>query len=635
VRHGRRLESATELSHALTNKESQPEAWRWALPVFIAVATFIAFLPALQADFVAWDDEPNFTANPYYRGLGWTQLRWMWSTTLMGHYIPISWMTLGLDYVIWGMNPKGYHLTNLLLHSTNAVLIYFLARKLLRASGAFADKGDPRTVAVAAAFAALLFAIHPLRVESVAWITERRDMLSTLFYLSAIFLYLRSVERPSQRGRWYWTSAAVFALALLSKGTAVTLAPVLLILNIYPLRRLGGQAGWTSPSARRVYLEILPFALLSMAISLVSIVALKPGRQLGLGGKLAVSAYSLTFYLWKTVIPTNLAALYEMPKKLHPLELRFVVSYAVTLALAAVVLGIRHRWRGVAMAAVAYVIIILPLLGVVQNGPQIAADRYTYHAAPALALIVASGFSRLRRPLSPLPLVIASAIVVAFGVATWRQTLKWRDTETLWTQVLHVDDTSPVGHFAMGSLRFKQDRVPEAIAHYKRALAVDSLYAEGYNNLGVALARQGNFGEASLQYERALALKPAYAEAHNNWGIALANQGDLAGAIAHYSAALDIDPSLADAETNWGNALVRQNKPLEALPHYERALRYEPDDADAHHNWGVALAVLGNLSEAVEHFRATLLLQPNHAEAARYLELATQLLRRQRGSASP
>ncbi|HEU4994248.1 MAG TPA: tetratricopeptide repeat protein [Gemmatimonadaceae bacterium] len=635
MRHHRRLDAAAQLEDPVSGlpapqqggaSQRRRQTWEWALPALIAVATFIAFLPALRADFVDWDDESNFLANPYYRGLGPAQLRWMWSTTLMGHYIPVSWMTLGLDYTLWGMNPAGYHLTNLVLHCANAVLFYFLARRLLNAANLAGQNADQRSVAVAAAIAALLFAIHPLRVESVGWVTERRDMLSMLFYLSALILYLRYVEQSAHRLRPYLLALGTFVLSLLSKGTAITLAPLLLILNVYPLRRLGGKAGWWTASARRVYLEVLPIALLSAAISLLSIIALKPGRQLPFTGKLAVSAYSLAFYLWKTIAPSGLAPLYDMPKQVNPLEPRFIASYAVVAVLIALVLAVRRPWPGVAAAALAYFVILFPLLGVVQNGPQIAADRYTYHASPALALVIGSVLLRLKRPLAPPVLAFASALIVAFGVLTWRQTRFWNNTEVLWTRVLEVDETSPVGNFAMGAIRFKQDRVAEAIQHYSTALAVDSLYGEGHNNLGVALARQRRFPEAIREYQRAIALKPSLADAHNNLGTALAAVGDLNGAITQYSTALSFDPGRTDAEINWGNALVRLDSARQALPHYARAVQLRPTSADAHHNWGVALARLGDLPAAIEQFRATLAIQPDHAEAARYLEIATRML---------
>src|SRR5437899_4531129 len=276
----------------------------WLVPVLIALVTFAAFLPTLQNQFVTWDDATNFLENAHYRGLGWTHIRWMW-TTHLGHYIPLTWMTLGLDYLLWGMNPFGYHLTSLLLHAANAVVFFVVVRRILtRALPSPSERGH--ALAVAAGFAALVFAIHPLRVESVAWVTERRDVLSGLFYLVAILMYLRACERGAPGRGWYWLSVAVFVGALLSKSMVVNLPVVLVILDVYPLRRLGGFVGWWSGPARRVYVEKIPFVFLAAAASAVALMAqlsvhtVTSLAQLSVPGRLAVSAYGLSLYLWKT-----------------------------------------------------------------------------------------------------------------------------------------------------------------------------------------------------------------------------------------------------------------------------------------------------------------------------------------------
>ena len=522
---------------------------RWLIPLIIALVTFAVFLPSLRNGFVTWDDDRNFLQNFHYRGLGVMQLRWMWTTFHMGHYVPLSWMTLGLDYVLWGMNPAGYHLTTVLLHTANTVVLYFIARRLLLLTRA--ETSDERTIDIGAALAALLFAIHPLRVESVVWITERRDVLSGLFYFLCILFYLRTREDGEKSRRWYWLTVIMLACALLSKATAVTVPAVLLMLNVYPLRRLGGAKGWWSDSARRVYLELLPFALLAVATAIVSIVALHPPSQLNLAGKLAVSAWSLCFYLWKTLLPTNLAPLYEMRHRISPLHVPYLVSYVAVIGLTVLAWVERRRWTGVSMAWLAFVVIIFPLLGVVQNGPQIAADRYTYQAAPVLAILAGAAFARLPWPLPFAPVGLATGVLVALGALTWNQTHVWHDSETLWSRVLSHDSESSIAHTALASLLFERGNVDEAIEHYERSLALDPSYAEGHNNLGVALARQGKFAEAIAHYQRALALKPEYAEAHTNWGVVIARQGDPARAIEHYRQALAVDPENADAHVNW------------------------------------------------------------------------------------
>jgi len=427
----------------------------WAVPAIVALITFAAFLPALRAGFVTWDDNRNFLENPAYRGLGWPQIRWMWTSFHLGHYVPLTWMTLGLDYELWGMNPVGYHLQNLLLHCANAVLVYVLARRVMTLSGL---DGEPGQLDAAAGLAALLFAVHPLRVESVAWVTERRDMLSLLFCLVSVLCYCRSVIPNERQRRWYILSLVTFAMALLSKATSISLPAVLLVLNVYPLKRVGVH-GSNGRSARAVFLELVPFAVLSVATAVLSIVALSPPPQLSFGGKLAVSAFSLTFYIWKSFAPSGLAPLYEMPKVVDPFATRYVVSYAVVVLTSAAAWGVRRRFPGATTAWVVFLVVLLPMLGAVQNGPQIAADRYTYHAAPALAILAAGAAAQWRRvPLGlrwSLPVAI---LALLFGL-TWRQTEIWHDSERLWSRVLAVDSTSSIAQVAMGDVLIAQNRL--------------------------------------------------------------------------------------------------------------------------------------------------------------------------------
>src|SRR6266571_642683 len=609
-------------AHALTHR------WGfWLLPVLIALVTFVPFLPTLDNQFVNWDDQKNFLDNPHYRGLGWAHLRWMW-TTHMGHYIPLTWMTLGLDYLLWGMNPVGYHLTNLLLHAANAVVFFFVVRRLLaRALPSPSEHGY--ALAVSSGVAALVFAIHPLRVESVAWVTERRDVLSGLFYLVAILLYLRACERGARGRGWYWLSVAALVGALLSKSMVVNLPVVLLILDVYPLRRLGGVVGWWSAPARRVYVEKIPFVLLAAAASAIALWAqlshntmVSVVRLSGLG-RLAVSVYGVSFYLWKTVAPVNLSPLYELPPTVNPWAPPFIVSYGVVVAITAIVLALRRRVPGLPAAWGAYIVVLLPVLGIFQSGPQIAADRYTYLAGLGWAILAGAGLlscwrssrrSKTGTPANWLLAGIAFCVVVGLGVLTWNQVQVWHDSEKLWNHSAAIDPRSPVGQYSWGLALAQEGQLTEAIEHYTTALRIKPDYADAHINLGIALAQQGKLAEASEHYQQALYSKPDSADAHINWGVALARQGKPAEAIDHYRQALQIKPDHAVAHYNWGNGLIQQDKPAEASEHYRQALRFKPGYAIAHINWGVALARQGKPAEASDHYRQALQIKPESAE---------------------
>jgi tetratricopeptide (TPR) repeat protein len=565
---------------------------RWLVPLAVAAITVITFLPVLGAEFVAYDDPENYLQNQHYRGLGWPQLRWMWTTTHLGHYVPLSWMTLGLDYLLWGMNPAGYHAVNLLLHAANAVMLFFLARRVFRLAG-IERSGDALAAVAPAAFAALVFAVHPLRVESVAWITERRDMVALAFSLASVLCYLRSHDALSRSRRWYWLSVATFVCALLSKATAVMLPATLLVLNVYPLRRIGGAAGWASTSARQAIKELVPFGAASLLAGLGSIFALQPGVQLGATDKLAVSAYSLAFYVWKTVAPTNLAPLYERRLPIPILSPVFIASYAVVIVFVAAAWMWRRRFPGLTAAFVAFTAAIFPLLGFLQNGPQIAADRYTYHAAPALAILLGAALAMFERRAV---LVAAASVIGILGFLTNRQTRVWKNSESLWQRVLQFDSVSYLAN----------------------------------NNLGVVLAEQGKSNEAIARYRRSIRTRPSHMYAHNNLGFELAQRGELEAAIEEYRAALAIDPTYADAEVNWGNALLQLRRFDEAVTHYAAAARLDPERAAVHFNWGVALREKGDVLGAIGQYERALTLDPDFLDARRELADAMNALGQQR-----
>ena len=563
------------MTHKSKSREREvvPQRWiPWLVPALIALITLAAFLPTLHNQFVNWDDHNNLLDNPHYRGLGGPQLRWMITAFYMGHYIPLTWMTFGLDYLLWGMKPFGYHLTSLLLHAANAVIFYFLARRLLGLALPGPAEPGRAGLALSAGVAALLFALHPLRVESVAWATERRDVLSGLFYLLAILVYLRGRGPGERSQRWHWGALALFACALLSKSMAVSLPVVLLILDVYPLRRLGGSIGWWGEPARRVYVEKIPFVLLALATSAIAFLALfqihnmAPLAQVSVLGRLAVSAFGLGFYLWKTVVPVSLSPLNELGF-VNPWAPPFLLSYGVVLALTALALTLRRRFPALPAAWLAYVVILLPVLGIFQNGPQIVADRYTYLACLGWAILAGAGLLSCWRLIPFLVSGLVVCVLLALGTLTWNQVQIWHDSARLWTHALAIDPKSP--------------------------------YA--LNNLGIALAEQGGWAEAIAHYQQALRVKPDYADAHSYWGVALDEQGRWAEAIAHYQQALRIKPDYADAHNNWGVALAEQGRWTEAIKHYRQALHIDPDYTPARSNLVNTLRDLGRRNEAMEY----------------------------------
>src|SRR5215813_12878864 len=567
---------------------------QWAIPILVVVLTVATFYPALQNRFVNWDDYRNIVENPHFRGLGWTNLVWMFTTFHVGHYQPLSWVTLGLDYVLWGMNPFGYHLTSLLLHAATAVVFFFLARELL----AIASGSEENQIAVwiGAAIAALVFALHPLRVESVAWATERRDVLSGLFYTLTILTYLHAWRAGKLRGKWYWVTLGLFLCAILSKSLTVTLPAVLLLLDIYPLRRLGGTQGWWSKAARAVYWEKVPFALLSLGFSAVAFIALAQIenmaslQRLGLLDRLTISVYSLWFYFWKTLAPFKLSPLYELPTDLDFSRPSFMLSYVVVSLAVGLGLALRRRQPWVGIAGLVYLVTLLPVLGIFQNGPQIVADRYSYIACMGWAVLAGAGahyfwqasvVGRIRKPSFVLGCWAGVIVLFGLGFLTWRQTQVWHDPERLWSYVL-----STTG---------------------------ESLFAR--NNLGNALAAEGRFDEAMNQFERALKTDPGLAKAHYNMGSLLTQQGKLDEAIAHFRQVMLLAPEDGRPPYHLGQIFSRQGKFDEAIRNYRLALRIDPSNLKARYYLAVALAEQGDLEGASKEFRESLHADPNLAEA--------------------
>lgn len=604
------------------------------MPFFVVLLTLAAFLPALWNGLVDWDDYKTLVENQNYRGLGWAQLQWMFSTFYMGHYQPLSWATFGVDYLLGGVEPFGFHLTNLLLHAANAALFYFVTLHLLssgRGSPAAFGEGPLR---VAAGFGALLFAVHPLRVESVAWATERRDVLSGLFFLLTILLYLRAAavsEDNGARRRWLSAAVIVYVLSLLSKASGIVLPVVLLILDVYPLKRLGGGPGkWFGPEVRKVWLEKVPFAFLAVAFGIIALFAqegagaLKAVERYDVFSRLAQALYGLAFYLWKSVLPLGLSPLYELPVKLNPLAWPFLLSGFVVLAISVSLYLSRRAWPAGIAVWVYYAVVLFPVLGTAQSGPQLAADRYSYLSCLGWALLGAAALryaldARLSGSIQGRKFIfapmLAGAVVLALGILTWKQTLVWRDSESLWRHALAVGRESSTVHYNLAYALQKRGQFSEAIEHYRKSLQFNPLVADAHYYLADALAMQGSFGEAMEHYGQAIKINPEFWGAHYNLAIVLERQGRIGEAIGYYRQAVQINPADVDGHNKLAMVLSRQGEFNEATEHFRRSLKLAPAQSEVYLSLGNIMARQGNLDEAVQHYNEAIKIKPNFAEA--------------------
>jgi len=639
------------------------------IPLAVVVISGLAFAPVLQNDFVNWDDRVNLLDNRSYRGLSWTHLQWMFTTFHNSLYRPLTWITLGADYLFWGMNPSGYHLTSLFLHCAAALLFYVLSIRLLSLANSSLDRDDV-AIKIAAAFAALLFAIHPLRVEPIAWASGRENVVAGPMFILTLICYLRAVAFACQStSYWKWMVGAwlSYALSLLGKGAGVTLPIALLVLDVYPLRRLaGGVRKWAGSQAIQVWLEKIPFFLLALGAGLFALYGKQQSnlmyglQEYGVAERLVQTAYGLIFYLWKTLIPIHLSNLYEI-EALSLSDWRFILS-ALLLVAITVLLWILRRRRPWGLASwVYYCVILLPYVGVAQNGPQIAADRYTYLACLAWAVLAGAALLKLWRARQldrmKFPLFIsahapAAFLVAGLGLLSWRQSTVWRDSETLWRHALAINEESFFAHHFLGTALLSKGRSGEAIGHFQRSLALNPHYASAHAGLANAFAEQGDLEKSVAGYRQALALDSDSVEIHYSLARVLTMRGETDGAIDHYLRALALAPADPDTHNNLGLVLAARGEDDKAIEHFQAALRSDRNYARAHFNLGRVLVRQGRLDEAIDHFRQALQLQSGVAEiheslgralasrghsdeASKHLEEAVKILKTRKPTALP
>jgi len=485
---------------------------RATLPLAVAALTAACFLPALSGSFLNWDDGVNFLENRAYRGLGREQIHWAFTSVLFGHYIPLTRLTFSLNYVLGGMDPWGYHLVNLLLHGTNAALFYVVARRLLaaaRGSGSQDGRSD-FDLSAAAAVSALVFGVHPLRVEPVAWITGRADVLCATFVLLSTWAYLRAVEGPGPaRRELILVSAAALAAALLSKGAALPFPAVLLLLDVYPLRRLARLGWW--PLVR----EKIPLLVVTLAATVIIVYAVRYGAvltqaaQYGALARITVAAYSFVVSAVRFVWPAAWSPLYEMPARVTLLEPRFGLAVGAALLVTAVLIVVRRRWPGGLAAWTFSVLMLAPLSAAVRKTADLAPDRYSYLSGLGFAVLVGGAVlgvirlvrrGALARPVAWVAAVTGVVAIAGLGATSWSYSEIWRESETLWRWAVELDPACSICHGKLGASILAGPvgafRAQEAEGLFRRAIALRPDLPEPYFNLGTALIVQGRYAEA-------------------------------------------------------------------------------------------------------------------------------------------
>ena len=584
-----------------------------AAALILALLTALVFLPTVRCGFLFLDDPDYVTENPGIQGFTPAHVRDAFSlNTPHDLWLPATWLSYMTDHALWGLNPAGYHLTNVLLHAADAALLFLV---LCALTGSF---WPPLLVAA-------LFAVHPLRVESVAWVTERKDVLMALFWFLGLWAYLKYAKARSWA--WYLTALALCALSLMAKPMAITLPFFLLLLDYWPLGRLDAGDLKTRAGLRRLgflALEKLPFlALCSLAAWANFMVAARRGafasaETISLAGRVANAIASYGTYLRQTFLPTGLALPYPYPyySLTSPAVLASVA--ALLIVTAGVVLRARKRpWLFTGWFW--FLGTLTPVIGLTQAGMQAHADRFTYVPQIGLFLMMAWGAAelvRLRpRAVKPLAAGFGLALALLAGASVARMA-DWKDTRTLFTKTLETTGENWEARHYLGIALGREGKLAEAAGEYEKALAANPRFAHAHGNLGMVLWRMGRSGEAQAHLTEAARLAPGFAQGRNNLGALLADRGQNDKAVAEYQAALAVRPGFAQAHANLGRALYALGRVRESEQHLETAVGLAPDYAQAWHDLGVALTRLDDPARAEAAFRRALALSPQMAGAA-------------------
>lgn len=611
---GGRISSGPRQRRAATTGLS-PAVRKFA-PASIVLLTIFVFAPVLGFDFVNFDDPVYVLDNPIIAdGLTWSGVKHAFTMIQAGYWIPVTWLSHMADVELFGFAPGLHHLVNVVLHVLTTLLLYGL---VVRMTGAHAR----------AAFVAAVFAIHPLRVESVAWVAERKDILSTMFWMLAVFAYAEYAAKPARRR--YLTVVGLFVVGLLAKPMVLTLPIVLLLLDVWPLRRLPvrGADWFPSPPAnadlainpRYVLLEKIPLLVLSILAAGVTIWAQHVGGAVKgldlfpLSQRIANALVSYVAYLGMLVWPVNLAVFY--PNVPVPIW-QVAAAVAVLVVITWVAVRTLPRYPYLAVGWFWYVVTLLPVIGIIQAGLQSRADRFLYVPHIGLSLAVAWGVSDLLRGTrirAALP-AIAGLVIFVLASAAQVYVLTWQNSETMWRRALAVTTDNYMAHHNLGVVLAGHGQDEPARAELKQALRIWPGFAEAHNTMGNLQARAKDDDAAIAHYREALRLAPYFSAAHNNLGLALMRRGATSDAQTHFQEALRLAPYAAASHHNLGRALFAQGRLADAESEYREAIRLRPRYAEARYSLGELLAESRRTDEAAAQFREVIRLAPGHTPA--------------------
>jgi tetratricopeptide (TPR) repeat protein len=583
----------------------------------LAILVLSVFGKTWSYRFVNFDDDAYVYANPNINsGISFHGFLWAFSHIHSSNWHPLTSLSHMLDCTLYGLNPAGHHLTNVCLHGLMAILLVLVLFEMT-------DRLLP------SAFVSALFAIHPLRAESVAWVSERKDVLSGLFFVLTLWAYVRYARKPPAL-KGYAAVLLLFTLGLLCKPILVSFPFVLLLLDYWPLRRWPPASAPDRPkTAQWLLLEKLPLLALAIASCLVTLYAQKSAMDkipdYSLLSRAENATISYVVYLWQTAVPWHLAALYPLAEE-RISWWQPAINLVVLGAISWVAFNNRNARPWLIVGWLWYFVTLIPVIGIIAVGVQAHADRYTYLPQIGLWLMVVWTAAELvdRRFISRwVPVSLGGALVVCFSFLAWRQTGFWHDSETLWRHTLASTSKNDRAYGLLGLALETDGRQGDAIAEYQNALRIKPDDASMFNNIGNCLVKEGKLKEAEDSYQHAARAKPELAVVHDNLGVLMSSIGRFQEAAAQFRRATEIQPDFVAAEVHWGKTLLAQRRWSEAMDHFHQAIKIRPELPAPYLYCGVVWAQEQKLDEAVTNYLQALHLNPKFADA--HLALATAL----------
>lgn len=594
---------ATNVSSA--EASTRADARRY-LDVWISIALFTAVLAIYgqvwNHDFVSYDDPIYVTENVHVRaGITWDGIGWAFTSGYGANWFPLTWLSHMLDCQLFGLNSGWHHLTNVWIHALSTVFLFLV---LLRMTGARWKN----------ALVAFLFALHPLHVESVAWVAERKDVLSALFWMLALWSYIAYAAKPSRIR--YVLALFVFCLGLMAKPMLVTLPVVLLLLDYWPLRR-------------KFLVQKLPFFAAALAASMITLVVHQKGGTIAslelvpLGARVENALISYAVYILKMFWPTHLAVFY--PFSLQGMLWPAVGSAIVLIAITLLAIHWRRKRPYLAVGWGWYLATVLPVIGLIQTGEQSRADRYTYIPMIGLTIVLVWGLAELLQPWPRVKVALAVSACGMCAVLTWFQVQYWEDSIALYQHAINAVPDSYEARFNLASALEARGETDAAITQLRETVRIRPAYVPARAELGQLLAKQGDVNDGIEELQTAVKMRPSDADAHFRLGSVYGSARRMADAASEFSMVVRLQPENADAHYNLALALSQENKFEEAAREFNETVRLRPHDPEAHFNLGVALASVGQIDKAVAEFSEAMRIRPDFPEAQQALEQAMSL----------